>query len=212
MSLKGDMNKYRRLYYKASAGDIEALGKLSAFNDIMVKEINKELRMLERKGFDYGTAYNNATYFTEYEYGSKRFKTSKSLKNNAIDILTQMEQMVKFKSYKSSSVEGQQDILKNKSVSLKEQGIVPENISDRTMKSFIKFLGNEETRTIIDEYGESDKVIEMIFDAFKSRKNTIAGMKKAFTEYMGRRYTETPLGFDAMMRRIGINVFSNKYR
>lgn len=212
MSLKGDMNKYRRLYYKASAGDIEALGKLSAFNDIMVKEVNKELRMLERKGFDYGAAYNNATYFTDYEYGTKRFKTSKSLNHDAIDILTQMEQMVKFKSYKSGTVEGQMDILKNKSVSLKEQGIVPGDISDRTIKSFVKFLGNEETRSIIDEYGESDKVIEMIFAAFKSRKNTIAGMKNAFTEYMGRRYTETPMGFDAMMRRIGINVFSNKYR
>lgn len=211
MALASDMKYYRKLFRKASRGNKAALNELSAANDIIAKQVNKNLRQLERKGFDYGAAYNNAQYFTNSEYNSKRFQLSKKLNYDEIDMLTQIEQGIKFLNYKSSTVEGQQEILDKKTERFIELEIFPEDISKRTAKSFIKFLGNEETKEVAEEYGMSGVALEMLYDAFQKRGNTKDSLKRAFIEFLARRNTRNRQTFDELMQQIGINVYQTKY-
>lgn len=72
----------------------------------------------------------------------------------------------------------------------------------RDQKEFLKFLGNEEISAAVDEYGDSEIIVEMLYDAYKKGgSNALKVMRGALTEFLGRRIT-----FDDAMQRVGIKV------
>lgn len=205
------MREYRNLYRKANNGDVAAANSLYAANDRLATETNRILRELERKGFDYGAAYNNLTFYTQTQYDGKRLQKSKALEHDLYNVYRQIEEITKFQSYKASTVAGQQDILKNKIEAFESTGILPKNFSARSKKQFIRFLANEETREIVETYGDSEKSIRMLRDAYFSRKNTIAAMKREIAQFLANDKNGAKT-FDELMGRLNVDVYSEKYQ
>lgn len=204
------MREARKLFRRAQAGDVAAVNQMMAANDQLVKIVNSRLRQLERKGFDYGGAYNNLIHYTQTEYDGKRLVKSAKLENDIYAVYDQILQANKFLSMKSGSVEGQEEILNNKISVLKNMGIFSKDYAFSTMKRFVKFLGNEETREIVEEYGNSLINLAMIKDAFFSRRNTTAALKRAFAEYLAQTNGSAKT-FDELMARLGVDVYNEKY-
>ena len=83
----------------------------------------------------------------------------------------------------------------------KEKGIFDETVTRRKARNFLRFLGNEESEQVIESYGNSSTVIEMLWDAYQKKDNSRAKMLKAFDEFNAGLYD-----FDETMRRLKIDI------
>ena len=199
------MKEVTRLKLHAVRGDRasqEALFK--ATNDV-AREVNKRLRALERRGYNYG-AYFTATHFTETMYDTNRFKMPADMDDDWYLMATQTQIGLKFIEKRSSTVEGQREIENERYNSFIEKEIIPEGYSGRKFKNFLRFLGEEETTAMTKSWTDSDRVVEMIFDAYNKVRTTRKGMRNLFQKFLeGKGGT-----FDETMKKLGIDV--NDYR
>ena len=151
---------------------------------------------------DYGSSYNNIQFFLNTEYNSNRMQTPKTLGYDPYEMMLQNEQGLKFLKSKVSTVKGARAAEKFRITRLQEMEVIPENFGYRKNKEFLRFLGTEEVSAAIDQYGTSDIVVKMLWDAYqKDTSNSISILRKAFAEYLAGRIT-----FDTAMERSGIKV------
>lgn len=196
-------NRQRRiLTKKAINGDREARSSLLSYTREIKKEVNSRLVKLERSKMNYGKAYNNLIYFTENEYDSHRFKSPSGLGMDFYDMELQNNIGIKFLNNKSSTVSGARSVEQHRIKALVDLEVLPSDMKRRDQKEFLKFLGNEEISATVDEYGDSEIIVEMLYDAYKKGgSNALKIMRGALTEFLGRRIT-----FDDAMQRVGIKV------
>lgn len=201
--IKLSTRQRRKLAIKAHRGDREAQASLLRYTMDIKKEVNHRLSLLERNNMAYGKAYNNVLYFTQTEYGTNRFKNPNQIgRTNWYDMALQNDIGYKFLNSMTSTVEGAREAEKHRIKRLKELEVIPEEITPRREKEFLKFLGNEEISAAIDEYATSDIVVEMMYDAYKKGgRQSLQLMRTAMTEFLANR-----VGFDEAMERVGVKV------
>lgn len=192
----------RKLARDAARGDKDALASLSQYTRDIKKEANKRLAKLERAGADYGNTYNNLAFFLDTQYDSNRLQSPTQLGYDPWAMSQQNEVAAKFLERKSSTLEGMRSIERHRLEGLKNSGALPENLSHRKGKEFLRFLGNEEISAAIDEYGASEVVVEMMYDAYQEGgTNALRVLNTAMTEWLANRIT-----FDDAMERVGVKV------
>lgn len=168
----------------ATKGDREAQRLLFSINNEVAREVNKRLIGLEKTGYDYGIGWATAVNYTQVMYESNRFAYSKNMDDDYYQMSQQTQIGIKFLGSESSTVEGQKAIAERRIRKFREKGILDETVSDRRAKNFLKFLGNEEVSETIESYGNSETVIEMLWDAYQLKDNTKKKMLKALGEYL----------------------------
>lgn len=191
-----------KLIFKAEHGDADAQRQLLIFSTAIKVETNKRLRGLQRRGLAYGKAYNNIMNYLNTELDSHRALSPKELKFDWYDISLQNNIASKFLSSYVSDPNQAREVENKRMNKLIELGIFDIKDSRRNMRKFLKFLGNEEVSASIDEYGSSDKVIEMFYDAYKGGgKSALKTLQLALLEFKAREIT-----FDQAMERVGIKI------
>lgn len=192
----------RNLTRKANRGDREAMASLKQYTREIKNEVNSRLAKLEKSNIAYGKVYNNVQFFTQTQYGSNRFKSPTALNYDALEMALQNDIGVKFLKSKSSTVSGVRSIESNRLNTLQENGILPDKISKKRQREFLQFLGNEEISASIDEYGNSEVIVEMFYDAYsKGGSRALTTIKTAMSEFLSNRIT-----FDDAMGRVGIKI------
>lgn len=194
------IKELRKLQLKASKGNKGAQRALISATDTLTAQVNKNLRQLEKYGYDYG-AYNDITNFTQIEYETNRLRKSKDLEYDWYAMSLQSQLAIKFLSNESSTLAGQREIQARRIATFKDIGVLPENITIRKARNFLKFLGNEESQQIIEAYGNSETVLEMMYDAYKKPDNSKNKMLSAFNEFLNGEKD-----FDEMMRGLKIKI------
>lgn len=154
------------------------------------KAVNYKLYTLEKSGYDYGSTYNNLMAMLNIITDSNRAKTLKQL--GVDDFITQTEHGIKFlKSPTSNIMEMRRQ--ENARISrLKELDVLPSNFTRSKEKEFLRFLGDEATRGVIDDYGTSDVIVEFAYDVY--REEGIRGLNRLryeFTKYLSTKTTES---------------------
>lgn len=208
----------RKLAKKANNGNVEAQSELWSLTDFYRRYVNNKIESLERNKYDYGNAYNLVEDFvkTEYKADRVRFKYASDFKGDWLDMALQTQVGIRFRSYADHTVTGQRLIEQKKLESLRnlkidegtssERYMIGPDVSTRTLKKFLRFLGREESAEIVDEYGNSEKIIEQMFDAYQKAGNSTEKMERAFNEYLASRGSERPMAYDEMLERIGAHL------
>lgn len=200
--LKMTSRQRRKLALNAKRGNIEAQKQLTQYTREIKAEVNKRLRELEKSNLDYGKAYNNLLFFTQTEYGSNRFQSVSKLDNDWYAMSLQNDIGYKFLNTMTSTKEGARTAERHRMDRLKELEIIPEDIAPRREKEFLRFLGNEEISAAIDEYGTSDVIVEMFYDAYKVQGTQALNiLKTSMNEWLANR-----ISFDDAMLRTGIKI------
>lgn len=170
---------------RASKGGVEEQVFLAnAFIDYR-DSVNRSIKGLRKEGYTYSHGYKFINNFILNEYEDRDLiPTLSEFGEDWRAIANAVNHMVKFREYKGSTVEEMRDIEKRRMDTIREKGLVPEDISDRRLKNFMRFLGWEESREIIDHYGDSNELIEIIWEAYDKRGNSRNKMAKVFAEYL----------------------------
>lgn len=195
------IKQIKDLQRNAVKGDREAQGLLFSYTNEIAKEVNKRLIGLEKKKYDYGQGWATAVNYTQVMYESNRFEYARNMDKDWYQMGQQSQIGIKFLGYESSSVEGQRAIEERRFQKFKEKGIFDETVTRRKARNFLRFLGNEESEQVIESYGNSSTVIEMLWDAYQKKDNSRAKMLKAFDEFNAGLYD-----FDETMRRLKIDI------
>lgn len=214
------------LYRRANRGNKQAQAQLIAFTRQLAKETNKRMLQLEKKDFAYYHAYNNIYHYTFTMYdGKKRLKLPNYFHNKKTGewdwsaIKLQNEQATKFLKSNYSKAEYVNDMEQYRIDKLIELGSLPEEIRQSKngtlpqeiyenrgqdfYKNFLRFLGSEEMRTAINEYGTSDILVEMIWVAYSEKNYSLQMIASALDDYLDKSNDVT---FDEAMERIGIKI------
>lgn len=200
-----DMKDLRRLQRKAKEGDRASMDALISVTNAIAGNVNKRMRALEQSGYDYG-AYGIVEHFTDAQYGTNRFKTVNALKKDIDDMVLQSQIGLKFLKERGSEVAYMNEQEQQRISKFIEKGVFPENISIRQAKNFLRFLGKEESQEFKDAYGNSDTVVEMMFDAYVKKDNSRDKMSRAFSEYLATRGRDDTVTFAETMERLGIDI------
>lgn len=200
-----DMKDLRRLQRKAKEGDRASMDALISITNAIAGNVNARMRALEKSGYDYG-AYGIVEHFTNVQYGTNRFKTANSLKSNIDDMFLQSQIGMKFLKERGSDVSYMDEQEQKRIGTFIDRGIFPENISIRQARNFLRFLGREESQEFKDAYGNSDIVVEMMYDAYIKRNNSREKMSRAFSEYLATRGRDDMVTFAETMERLGIDI------
>ena len=160
--------KLRELEFSAKyKNDADALYTLSQINLRLKREANKRLEKLERHGYKL-YAYDLATTFTKTAYKSNRFKDIEL--TDAKDLRKQIRQMQVFLNKRTSLVVGQKEVEKARIEKFKENPVFAKWDS-RKIKSFIKFLGDKNTRQLVDHNSSvSGEQVDRLWGAFQNTK------------------------------------------
>lgn len=193
----------KKLQIHALRGEAEAQASLAALNDEIAREVNKRLRQLERRGYDYG-GYNTPIHFTNTMYDSNRFAYSKNMDDDYMLMSTQTQIGIKFLGFESSTVEGQRAIEERRRQSFINMEIIDENYSQRKFKGFLRFLGNEESSAFIESWSDSEKMVDMLFTAYNKHRMSKPQMLAKLREYLDPNRTDVDLR--ATMKSMGVNI------
>lgn len=214
------LNRRQRLSLerKARRGDADALSKFNDYSRSIRATANSRLRELEKAGLDYGPAYNNLMHYLQTEFdGRNRLPTPKQMGNDIEEIRWMNDFAVKFLKSPTSTVKGRALSNQYRVEKLQEYEVLPKTfIEGRTGKemiadwryydAFLRYLGSEEISTGIDGYGESDVVVDMLWDYWNKfdtehRGSNLILMKQAFA-----RYNAGQKDFAAAMRDVGVKI------
>lgn len=198
----------KKLLQKAVKGDREAQASLYSYTRQIASEVNKRLRELEKGGYDYGKSYNYLMNYLNTQLETNRMVQPWNLNGDYESMYWELEHAIPFLESKVTTRKGAKESELKRLATLQEYGILPENTSYRQSRNFLKFLGNEEFSDTIEMYGNSEKIIDMLYDAYKKKgKKGMEILKTAFTEFLAGRIT-----FDTAMERVGIKVedYNNK--
>ena len=160
--------KLRELEFAAKyKNDSDALYTLSQINIRLKREANDRLERLERAGYKQ-YAYDLATTYTKTAYNSNRFKGIEV--TDAKDLRKQIRQMQVFLDKRTSLVAGQKEVEKARIEKFKENPVFAKWDS-RKIKSFIKFLGDKNTRQLVDHNSRiSGEQVDRLWGAFQNTK------------------------------------------
>ena len=160
--------KLRELEFAAKyKNDSDALYTLSQINLRLQLEANKRLEKLERHGYKL-YAYDLATTYTKTAYKSNRFKGTEI--TDPKDLRRQIRQMQVFLDKRTSLVAGQKEVEKARIEKFKENPVFAKWDS-RKIKSFIKFLGDKNTRQLVDHNSRvSGEQVDRLWGAFQNTK------------------------------------------
>lgn len=200
-----DMKDLRRLQRKAKDGDRASMEALISVTNAIAGNVNKRMRALEQAGYNYG-AYGIVEHFTDAQYGTNRFKTANSLKRDIDDMVLQSQIGLKFLKERGSEVAYMDEQERGRITKFIEKGIFPENVSIRQARNFLRFLGREESQEFKDAYGNSDTVVEMMYDAYTKKNNSREKMRRAYAEYLSTRGRDDAVTFAETMERLGIDI------
>mgnify|MGYP007038494747 CR=1 FL=1 len=200
-----DIKDLRRLQRKAKEGDRASIDALISVTNAIAGNVNKRMRALEQARYDYG-AYGIVEHFTGTQYGTNRFKTANALQKDIDDMVLQSQIGMKFLKERGSDVVYMEEQERKRIATFIERGVFPENISIRQARNFLRFLGREESQEFKDAYGNSDTVVEMMYDAYTKRNNSREKMSRAFSEYLARRGRDDTVTFAETMERLGIDI------
>ncbi len=194
--------KLRELEFSAKyKNDADALYILSQINLRLKREANNRLEKLERNGYKQ-YAYDLATSFTKTAYKSNRFKGIEV--TDPKDLRKQIRQMQVFLDKRTSLVVGQKEVEKARIEKFKENPVFAKWDS-RKIKSFIKFLGDKNTRQLVDHNSRvSGEQVDRLWGAFQNTK-------REELDKMIQRYIDTEnglidvsdedfLGYDELMK------------
>lgn len=160
--------KLRELEFSAKyKNDADALYTLSQINLRLKREANNRLENLERHGYKQ-YAYDLATTYTKTAYKSNRFKGIEI--TDPKDLRRQIRQMQVFLDKRTSFVAGQKEVEKARIEKFKENPVFAKWDS-RKIKSFIKFLGDKNTRQLVDHNSRiSGEQVDRLWGAFQNTK------------------------------------------
>lgn len=160
--------KLRELEFAAKyKNDSDALYTLSQINIRLKREANDRLERLERAGYKQ-YAYDLATTYTKTAYKSNRFKGIEV--TDPKDLRRQIRQMQVFLDKRTSLVVGQKEVEKARIEKFKENPVFAKWDS-RKIKSFIKFLGDKNTRQLVDHNSRvSGEQVDRLWGAFQNTK------------------------------------------
>lgn len=178
--------KLRELEFAAKyKNDSDALYTLSQINIRLKREANDRLERLERAGYKQ-YAYDLATTYTKTAYKSNRFKGIEI--TDAKDLRRQIRQMQVFLDKRTSLVVGQKEVEKARIEKFKENPVFAKWDS-RKIKSFIKFLGDKNTRQLVDHNSRvSGEQVDRLWGAFQNTK-------REELDKIIQRYIDTENGF-----------------
>lgn len=200
------IKELRALQTRALAGNKSARDILIAENNAMRRTVNRRMRELEKSGTDYGRGYNRAINFANVQYNGNKFLSSNQLNGDIYAIVQQAEEAVLFLSDPYTTVSGKRKMEKERKETFISHGWIPEDISDRRFRNFLRFLGNEETQEIMQDWTTSGDVIEMLYDAYTSKVNSRKKLLNAFEEYLSKKGTVNQQTFNELMEEVGIDV------
>ena len=160
--------KIRQLEYDAKyKNDTDALYTLTQINLRLKREANNRLENLERHGYKL-YAYDLAVTFTKTAYKSNRFKGIEV--TDPTDLRKQIRQMQVFLDKRTSLVAGQKEVEKARIEKFKENPVFAK-WNSRKIKSFIKFLGDKNTRQLVDYNSRvSGEQVDRLWGAFQNTK------------------------------------------
>lgn len=177
--------KLRELEFAAKyRNDANALYTLETINLRLKREANSRLERLERAGYKQ-YAYDLATTYTKTAYKSNRFKGIEL--TDPRDLRRQIRQMQVFISKRTSLVEGQKEVEKARIETFRGKKEFS-GWSNHKIKSFLKFLGDVNTRQLVDAHSSvSGENVDRLWGAFQSTK-------KAELDEMIQRYIDSENG------------------
>lgn len=181
----------------------------SAFIDFR-ESINRSLKGLEKGNYTYSHAYRFMSQFLINEFEDAQYvPTLNEMNNDWQAIARTLSHMVKFKTFKDSTPERMREIEKRRLETIRSWEFMPDDISDRRLKNFLRFLSSEETKQLIDLYGNSEEIIEVIYEAYTKRSNSKIKMKRAFMEFMNE-YNNDPyhnVDINSAFEKLGIRRY-----
>lgn len=193
----------KKLQIHALRGESDAQASLAALNDKVAREVNKRLRELERRGYDYG-GYNTPIHFTQTMYDTNRFAKSKDMDGDYMLMSTQTQIGLKFLNFESSTVAGQKAIEDRRREKFIEMEIIDEDYSPHKFRGFLRFLGNEEASAFVESWSDSEKMLDMLFTAYNKRRMSKQAMLAKFREYLDPRKKDVDLR--KVMKDMGVNI------
>lgn len=207
MNYKLTRGQIRLAGIRARKGGVEEQNFLvNAFLDYR-DSVNKDIRGLRREDYTYSRGYKFINQFIMNEFeDTSVIPTLNEFNEDWESIARTVAHMVKFKESKEHSVEQMEDIERRRMDTLRSKGFIPDDFSDRRLKNFMRFLGREESREIIDLFGNSDTMIDFIFEAYNKRSNSRSKMAKAFAEFLDE-YEKDPyhnVDINNMFKKLGI--------
>lgn len=206
----------RTLERKARKGDADSARAFRAYSNSIRNTANRRLRELEKAGLDYGPAYNNFVYYLQTQFdGRTRVPTLRQLDFDITEQMWVNEFAVKFLKSNLSSVKGMETANYYRIQTLQDYEVLPTEIEKdgeyieanwKHFDDFLRFLGSEEVATGIDDYGESDRVVEMLWDYWNrfdeaNRGSNIMMIKRAFAQYNAKE-----MDFAEAMRKVGLKI------
>lgn len=182
----------------------------SLFNKISTSiriETNKRLRVLEKKGFDYGRTYNNLIRYLQIEQDKSRVPFLKEVNYDIDELMTINEQARKFLKSNYSKIDFREQQLAKRlkyfELDEKYQDMMA-GWRRREKKEFIRWLSNEEASFAMDEYGTSDETIIILADAFHNsfhETNGMSALRRAMLEFNAGE-----ISFNEAMKQVGVNI------
>lgn len=187
-SVLTDINVIMHLYDVAVGGRSKSARTraMNKLGDIIGKEVdraNQRMRELEKKGLDYGPAYDTAKSYVE-ERGRRRFKrpgknaTPKEVYEEALRVR-------QFLAAKTSTVSGQKKANKDRNESFREKWPeLTEGKSDEWLTEFQRFLGTPGVDEYLKFYYDSGDEVEALGELFDELgDDNVEKMKDLFEEF-----------------------------
>lgn len=189
--------------YLASQGNEYAKHEMREAASSIRAAANYRLQKLEEYGLDYGGVYNNATNYTNITFGTKRFGTLKELGYDYSKLFEQTEVALKFLNSEMSKWQKALEQRNYRIEALEKNKVLPQEFSRVDEEEFLRFLGNEEVSAVIEEYGSSDIIVDMIYEEYKKNgSDKFRIIQIALNEYLDKHNTT----FTEAMHDIGIPI------
>lgn len=195
-----------RLVTRANRGDEKSYNKLFKESKRVAKTSNTRLLRLEKTGFDYtSNAYQRATYYTEYQFGSERFRVNQSMSPD--ELAEQYREMRYFIEKPSSTISGIKKNRQQFEETLEEYGIV---IPDNKKQKFYEVVNSDAVRDALQIIGTSDYVLDVIAGRLQRR-----GTSDREINFMIRQFENFNSGditYDELLYRVGGKSLDDYYR
>ncbi len=185
-----DINIINHLYDVATGGRSKSARTRAErkLGEILGKEIdraNQRMRELEKQGLDYGPAYDAASEYLE-QHGRKRFK--RPGKNQTVrEKYEEALRARQFLASKTSTVTGQKAEIKKRNDTFRERWPeLTENMDDKELEDFQRFLGTPGLGDYLDAFYDSGDQIEFLgelFEAANEDEKQMDEIKGLFAEY-----------------------------
>lgn len=215
-----DVNELHRLFLKATNKQYaestrkKARAKLYKINERQRARANERLYKLRRTEYAYGNAYDNAQNFIEQHYGADAKSFYKLTKGDNVDINKLYSQALAINSFLSSpqsTVRTQKAIEQKRFETFKNREDIAslfKDKSDKELRAFLRFMGNESVGEYLSFYNESgdelEKIVEMYDD--ESKRDKLADLFSEFSKFYEDVYENKELPKNA--RGISSNELS----